>query len=96
MSAGFFVYCRSMEQPVPSKSLEDTMSERNRYSSVQVNNGEVIATEFSEWLEVSFLEMVAIIQRNVASSYWGKVDTDNGAVHVARSGLVTVWSVQTK
>lgn len=67
-----------------------------RYSQITVHNGEVIATNHTDWLEsVDFEEMVMTIQQNVRRSYWDVVDTKDGVVHVSIEGLVTVWTVQT-
>jgi hypothetical protein len=71
------------------------MAGRLRYSQIQINNGEVLQQSHTDWLEtVTWDQMVDTIQKNVRRSYWEVQDMANGVVHIDKSGVVTVWTVQ--
>lgn len=57
-------------------------------------NGNILGTHFSDALELPFAEVVQTVQRNARQSYWEIMDTPDGVVKCDRNGYVTMTTVQ--
>ena len=63
-------------------------------TTLKILNGEVIATEVSDNLNVQLLEMLSILRTNAMEDkrVWDTVNTPDGVIKTYKSGYIEIYS----
>lgn len=70
------------------------MSSKIQITTLKVLNGEVIATEKSDKLDIDLVDMLATLRANAMEDkrVWDTVNTPDGVIKSYKSGLIEIYS----